>query len=268
MPRVISWFSCGAASAYATYLAMQKYPELEIAYCYVKQEHPDNMKFLKEFEVKFNVKIKTLISKKYPTGDINDVFRRRQFIKAPRGAPCTLELKKKVRKDYQLPTDVHIFGYTVEEYDRETDLLHGEPNLNLDSILLSHGITKNDCYHWLKEQGFKIPTMYQLGYDNNNCIGCVKGGMGYWNAIRKDFPDRFEETAKLERELGYSINKEELGEEIMPDGKVKKIFGPVYLDELEPNRGNFKRDQPLACGFTCEWEQRTMDFTTTNGENK
>ena len=31
--------------------------------------------------------------------------------------------------------------------------------------------------------------MYDLGYPNNNCIGCIKGGMGYWNRIRKDFPD-------------------------------------------------------------------------------
>lgn len=31
--------------------------------------------------------------------------------------------------------------------------------------------------------------MYDLGYANNNCIGCVKGGIGYWNKIRIDFPE-------------------------------------------------------------------------------
>ena len=44
--RVISWFSCGAASAYSTFLALQKYPNLEIVYCWVVNEHIDNMKFL------------------------------------------------------------------------------------------------------------------------------------------------------------------------------------------------------------------------------
>ena len=39
---------------------------------------------------------------------------------------------------------------------------------------------------------FARPLMYDLGYPNNNCIGCVKGGMGYWNHIRKDFPEVFE----------------------------------------------------------------------------
>ncbi len=88
--------------------------------------------------------------------------------------------------------------------------------------------------------------MYELGYSNNNCIGCVKGGMGYWNAIRKDFPKHFNKMAKLEREIGHSVNKDK--------------EGAVYLDELDPNRGNFIRDLPGDCGFTCEWEKVNMDL--------
>ena len=73
---------------------------------------------------------------------------------------------------------------------------------------------------------FARPLMYELGYPNNNCIGCVKGGMGYWNRIRKDFPDVFESRAKLERAVGHSM--------------LKDKNGPIYLDELDPNRGRFK----------------------------
>ncbi|CAK7024888.1 MAG: hypothetical protein EUB_02291 [Eubacterium sp.] len=58
-----------------------------------------------------------------------------------------------------------------------------------------------------------------MGYPNNNCIGCVKGGMGYWNMIRKDFPEVFSRMAKLERDIRHSC--------------IKNCF----LDELEPNRG-------------------------------
>ena len=25
--------------------------------------------------------------------------------------------------------------------------------------------------------GIEIPVMYRLGYNNNNCVGCVKGGI-------------------------------------------------------------------------------------------
>jgi hypothetical protein len=65
--------------------------------------------------------------------------------------------------------------------------------------------------------------------------------MGYWNHIRKDFPEQFIKMAQVEREIGHAINKDK--------------NGPVYLDELDPNRGNFKRDVPKDCGFTCEWNE-------------
>ena len=105
-------------------------------------------------------------------------------------------------------------------------------------------VKHSESLAWLKEKGLELPMMYKLGYQNNNCVGCVKGGMGYWNAIRVDFPEAFEKTAKLERRLQHAI--------------LKDKDGPVYLDELDPNRGNFKRDQPPACGFTCEWEQQEL----------
>ena len=236
MSRVISWFSCGAASAYATYLALQKYENLEIIYCHVKQEHSDNMRLLKDFERRFNCSITILENKKHG-GDIYDVFRKRKFIKNENGAPCTMLLKKELRKQYQQTGDIHIFGYPVGEEDRVTQLLDKEPTLIIDEILIDNEITKNDCKQWLLTTGFELPTMYKLGYANNNCIGCVKGGMGYWNAIRVDFPEAFNKMAALERELGHSVNKDS------------------YLDELDPKRGDFKRDQPTSCGFLCEYQR-------------
>ena len=253
MARVISWFSCGAASAYATYLASKKYPDLQVFYCRVIQEHDDNLKFLEAFEEKTGIKVETLINEKHQ-GDIYDVFRKRKFIKGQKGAPCTMLLKKEVRLKQQLPDDIQIFGYTIEEYERMNDLIDGAPTIILDNILIDNNITKKECLQWVVDMGFELPTMYKLGYNNNNCIGCVKGGMGYWNAIRVDFPEAFSKMAKLERELGYSINKEVVGEEIGENGKKKKIYAPVWLDELDPKRGNFKRDQPPSCGFTCEWK--------------
>ena len=50
--------------------------------------------------------------------------------------------------------------------------------------------------------------MYKLGYNNNNCIGCVKGGIGYWNKIRVDFPAEFDRMAELERKIGHAVLKE------------------------------------------------------------
>ena len=241
MSRVVSWFSCGAASAYATYLAHEQYGDrLEAVYCRVAEEHPDNLKFLKQFEEKTKIPVKIIGDDKHDYS-IYNVFLSRKFIKGQIGAPCTSVLKKDVRKKYQRDDDIQIFGYTIDEQHRADRFIDSNNEVHTDFILIDNGITKEECMDWFTSMGFDMPTMYKLGYPNNNCVGCVKGGMGYWNAIRVDFPEAFQRMAKLERQIGHALNKDK--------------DGAVFLDELDPNRGNFKRDVPGDCGFTCEWKE-------------
>lgn len=235
--RVISWFSCGAASAVATVLAAEKYPNIEAVYCRVVEEHTDSLRFLDDFVRITGIPVKTIINEKH-SGSIYSVFEKAKYIKNQYGAPCTLQLKKEMRRHYQKPSDIQIFGYTTDEQDRADRFIDANNDVNTDFILISANINKQDCYSRLRQMGIELPAMYKLGYSNNNCIGCVKGGMGYWNKIRKDFPENFERMAKLERIIGHSVNKDDKG--------------PVYLDELAPNRGRFKDDAPADCGFTCE----------------
>lgn len=236
-PRVVAWFSCGAASAIATVLAKIKYGNIEAVYCRVRDEHPSNMTFLSQFTTATGIPVIVIENEKYQ-GTVSEVILKRGFIKSPMGAPCTTHLKKDLRIAYQRPTDTQIFGYTVEETDRADRFLDANNDINEEFILIDNNVTKSDCYRLLGTLGLDLPMMYQLGYNNNNCIGCVKGAMGYWNKIRVDFPLVFHERALLERKVGYAINKDD--------------DGPVYLDELAPDRGNFKSDVPADCGFTCE----------------
>ena len=92
----------------------------------------------------------------------------------------------------------------------------------------------------LWKAGIKIPVMYKIGYNNNNCIGCVKGGMGYWNKIRIDFPSVFEATAAIEREIGATCLKDEKG--------------IIYLDELDPSRGDPIKEIIPDCSLICQIE--------------
>ena len=244
--RVVSWFSCGAASAFATYLARDKYIDrpFEAVYCRVAEEHTDNLRFLHDFENTCDLPVK-IIGDERRNYSIYDVFEERNFIKGQTGAPCTLVLKKYVRKKYELPSDTQIFGYTAEEEVRVDRFLDANNAVDADFILFDKGYTKKDCLEFVKDIGIEIPVMYRLGYNNNNCVGCVKGGMGYWNKIRQDFPEAFDRMAKLERKLGHAINKDK--------------DGPVFLDVLDPSRGRFKTDMPGDCGFTCEWKQGELN---------
>ena len=78
-----------------------------------------------------------------------------------------------------------------------------------------------------------------------NCVGCVKGGMGYWNRIRRDYPEAFAAWAEAERMIGASILKEE----VPGPGRQSQ---PVYLDELDPERGRMEDEPPISCGLTCQ----------------
>ena len=236
--RVISWFSCGAASAAATVLAKAKYGEIEAVYCRVKEEHPDNLRFLYDFQKVTGIQVETIMNEKYD-GSIYNVFRGRKFIKGTKGAPCTTVLKKDMRKAYQRSNDIQIFGYTAEETDRADKFIDANNDVNEDFQLIENNVSKLDCLQTLGAWGVAIPVMYRLGYNNNNCIGCVKGGMGYWNKVRRDFPLVFKRMADMEREIGHSVNKDD--------------HGPVYLDTLDPSRGRFETDMPGDCGFSCEY---------------
>lgn len=103
----------------------------------------------------------------------------------------------------------------------------------------------------IAEAGIEQAAMYKLGYKNNNCIGCVKGGMGYWNKIRVDFPEVFHRQARMERLLGTSVIRKEGPK---TDGG-KRTSIPLYLDELPPNAGRYDLEPSIKCGIICEGAQ-------------
>lgn len=248
--RVLVWFSCGAPSAVAAKLACETYPEpVEILYCDTsKYEHPDNMRFLADVERWIGRKAKMLRSEKY--ADIYEVFRGERYLNGPNGAPCTRALKREVRKRYEQPEDLHVFGYTADETERIAGFELDNPGLNLDWILWDRGITEIDCYRTIREAGIELPVMYKLGYGHNNCIGCVKGGAGYWNKVHRDFLaghlpfDAFSMMAAEERRLGFALLKVK--------GK------PCYLDELPPDAGRYQDEPNIECGPLCSLDSISL----------
>ena len=239
MSRVISWFSCGAASAVATKLAIANAENVVVAYCKVREEHPDNERFLKECEEWFGQEIVVLMNETYD-GSIYNIFEK-QFMRTPHGSPCTRALKKQVRQKFELPTDRQVFGYTVEEEARLDRFIDSNNDVDVWPILIERGLTKNDCLAMVHEAGIELPEMYKLGYRNNNCIGCVKGGMGYWNKIRVDFPDQFKRMADLEKRRGYTV--------------LKDKDGPIFLHDLDPSRGDYSAENEVECGIFCHMAQ-------------
>lgn len=240
--RVLVWFSCGAASACAAKLTLEQYPDAEILYCdTLAFEHPDNRRFIADVEKWIGKEIKILKSEKYR--DIFDVFEKTGWLVGHGMARCTHALKRDVREAYQEPDDIHVFGFSVDELARIARFERDNPELYLMFPLRDAGMNKQDCLNMLMRAGIELPVMYKLGYKNNNCIGCVKGGKGYWNKIRVDFPDAFERMAKFERKINA------------------RIFTDVWLDELDPTAGNYRSEFETECGVTCTAFQHSVQPT-------
>jgi hypothetical protein len=251
--RIISWFSCGAASAVATKLAIEESDTpVQVVYCEVVEEHPDNMRFLKDCEEWFGQEVLILGNDKY-NRSIYEVFEKTRFLKGPSGARCTGELKKKVRYEFQESGDVLVFGYTVDEQKRADRIIKENFDTELWIILIDKGITHADCLGIIATAGIELPELYKMGYHHNNCVGCVKGEAGYWNKVRKDFPEVFERMSQMEQKLGRTVCKKEWRE----DGKVKRIRIP--LSELPEDLGVYKEEKTIECGILCSEVSEGLD---------
>lgn len=239
-PRVLCWFSCGAPSTVAAKLTLLEYPDAQIVRIVIDTEHEDSERYAAEVSAWLGrqiVNIRGRYANQY------EAINSTGFIKSAFGPKCTDELKKKVRAAYQRAGDLHIFGFDAEEGDRIEDFRENHPDLWFRAPVAEAGLTKSDCKLIVERAGIQIPAMYRLGYANNNCIGCVKGGMGYWNRIRIDFPDAFARMAATERKIGATVLRHRSG-----PNKGERL----YLDELDPTAGRFETDQPGECGPLCQ----------------
>lgn len=241
--RTVVWFSCGAASTIAAKLTLAGNPEAIVAYCDTGSEHPDTGRYLADVSRWLGTEILILHSLDYT--DVDDVIESTRYLVGPTGARCTTELKKKVRQRFQQEGDIQVFGFHAGEQSRANQFREQNPEVELATPLIDSWLTKADCHALVERAGIEQHAMYRLGYRNANCLGCVKGGMGYWNKTRVDFPDVFARRARQERELNIAI----CSDEILVDGRRTKI--PIFLDELEPGRGNYAMEESIECGLLC-----------------
>jgi 3'-phosphoadenosine 5'-phosphosulfate sulfotransferase (PAPS reductase)/FAD synthetase len=247
--KIVCWFSAGVTSAVATKMIVDDFgvDAVEIIFFETGSHHPDTERFLKDCEKWYGKEIWIVQNPEF--ANVMDVLEL-GYINSPHGAFCTHQLKKKMRweleKEYGFKFQVFGFEYSPKEINRAVRFIEQYPDVHPIFPLIEKKITKPKAFKILEEAGIEMPEMYKLGYHNNNCIMCVKGGMGYFNKMRKDFPEHFEAMAKLERKVGATCLKEKDPK----TGKSKKL----YLDQLHPNRGHDLKPITSECGVVCATE--------------
>jgi hypothetical protein len=242
--EIVVWFSCGAASAVAAKKTLEKYGgrnRVRIVNNPVLEEHADNLRFLKDVETWLGVEIETALNKKFPEHSAREVWAARRFMSGVHGAPCTLELKKEARYQWEQTNtaDWHVLGFTNEERGRHERFVLSE-RTNVIPVLIDEKLSKQDCLNLLLSEGISPPRMYSLGFPNANCIGCVKAtSPSYWNLVRREFPSVFRDRSEQSRDIGAKLARY----------KGRRIF----LDELPAYaKGRALKNMSIECGIFCE----------------
>lgn len=241
---IVVWFSSGAASAVAWMKTIEKYGNrcnIVAVNNPVAEEDEDNIRFAHDVSNWIGKEITFWKHPEFPSASAVDIWDKRKFMSSPKGAPCTLILKKQARQDYESKhrVDWHVLGFTADERKRYDRFVLTERS-NVLPILIEAGITKDQCFKILLDAGISLPRVYLEGYPNANCIGCVKAtSPTYWNLVRETRPDVFEARAEQSRRIGAKLTRY----------KGKRI----YLDELPADaKGHSLKSMNIECGIFCE----------------
>jgi hypothetical protein len=246
----VSWFSGGVSSAVATKIAINQIDK--IIYQHIDDQHEDTLRFVADCERWFGVPIEIMQS---PYKSVEAACLAMSFINGIHGATCTRILKRRLRKEWEIQNCFfvnfrYVWGMDCTEnkprpprkISRVEGIRDAMPQQEHLFPLVDHNITKEEAHGILAKAGIRRPAMYDLGFPNNNCKVCVKGGKGYMNLCRKVFPVEFKARALLERKVGALLER-----------KVgAQCLNGIWLDELDPDAGRDYEIIVPECGANCE----------------
>jgi len=209
MEKVIAWWSGGITSAVACKLAIDFYGKdnVQVLFIDTQNEHEDTYRFKNDCQKWYGCLIGSITGIGGEYKNIQDVWRKHQSLNVATGAICSTQLKRRVREKWQkqIDYDYQVFGFEFEkkEFNRAMGLKMNHPKAKPIFPLLMMGWDKDKCLEVVEDAGIEIPLAYKMGFKNNNCLntGCVQGGIGYWQKMKRDFPEKFEAMANMEHEL-------------------------------------------------------------------
>lgn len=203
--KIIGWWSGGITSAVACKLAIDLYGKENVRIIFIDthNEDDDTYRFMKDCSDWYGIEIETISSTKHKS--VQDVWVRYKALNNAKGAVCSSEMKRQVRETWEKAnTWKHqIFGFELDEYKRAKGMVLNHKQTSPLFPLMMYGLNKKDCIEIVQEAGIEVPKMYKLGFLNNNCFktGCVQGGIGYWQKMKRDFPEKFNAMAEMEHKI-------------------------------------------------------------------
>ncbi len=140
-----------------------------------------------------------------------EVFRDVKFQGNTRKAPCSRILKREVMAKYIIdrqqaaPEDefVMVLGIDYEEAHRLKTAQKNNPHCQVIAPLCDPPLIPYDERKKIVESyGLALPRLYAMGFPHNNCGGfCVRAGLGQFELLKVNFPERFEMHKEAQKKL-------------------------------------------------------------------
>ena len=211
MRKVVVGFSGGVTSAWCAGWALATFPREDVVLLWhdTKEEHPDTYRFLREMSARLQMPI----TERSDGRSVTQLFRDEGFLGNNQNAMCSRVLKQEQGRRFfdelraqGVDEIVKVIGFSAAEPRRvEREAAKGlEHGYTPRFPIIEHGVTKQDCIDWCESVGVKPSAMYCWA-EHANCVGCVKGGMAYWQAVAKNAPEVYAQRISLEEEFGHSI---------------------------------------------------------------
>lgn len=210
--KIICWWSGGITSAVACKVAIDLFGKenCQVLMMDTRNEDEDTYRFLLDCQKWYGLKIGMISSFTSEVKTIQDVWYNSQSLNVAHGAICSSTLKRDLRLKWQKENEFkhQVFGF---EFNRALSVSKNYPDSKPIFPLLMMGYDKEKCLQIVNEAGIEVPRAYKFGFHNNNCLktGCVQGGIGYWQKMHREFPEKYDRMAKVEHDLtdlrGYQV---------------------------------------------------------------
>lgn len=206
---IACWWSGGVTSAVACKLAADIYGLENCRFVFIDtaNEDEDTYRFKADCEAWYGKEIETITRIGQDYGSIQEVWEKYNSLNVAHGAICSTVLKREIRiawqKENKVDHQVFGFEFNTREAARAISIALNYPDARPIFPLLMYAYRKKDCIKLIEDAGIEIPRAYQYGFHNNNCLqtGCVQGGVGYWQKMAKEFPEKFDAMAAMEHRL-------------------------------------------------------------------
>jgi len=207
---LIAWWSGGVTSAITCKLCIDWFGvnSVRVIFIETNNEDDDTYRFKTECENWYGLVIESITSKEF--NNPREVWFRFKSLHAATGANCSLYMKRRVREQWEKENkfSYQAFGFDIDELKRAKGLKLNNPKSKPIFPLISELLTKRECVKIVQDAknlflDINLPKTYKKGYLNNNCwkTGCIQGGIGYWQKIQREEPEKFDAMASIEHEL-------------------------------------------------------------------